>query len=135
MGSSGIYTLRYKCTNPAPWKRSDSYKTDVNVEKAGTYYTTYSATDKMGNVGKVVQKVVVQDTLKPVIGLKVGGSVVHQGAAKDTGVQGQKNPAHGYSFMAEQSGTGAFALAGVVAALAGVALMAFGGSKKTEIDV
>merc|ERR1712137_457344 len=46
--------------------------------------------------------VVVQDTLKPVIALKFGNAVVHQGSASDKGVNGETNPAKGY-FMADQS--------------------------------
>merc|ERR1711939_550302 len=46
---------------------------NVNYKKVGTYTVTYTATDSSGNqAASVSRKVVIRDTLKPVIGLKYG---------------------------------------------------------------
>lgn len=39
----------------------------VNVKKVGSYYLTYSVTDKSGNTTTAVRKIVVKDHVKPVI--------------------------------------------------------------------
>jgi hypothetical protein len=98
----------------------------VDIEKQGTYKLTYTATDKSGNVASVVVRTVkVQDTLKPVIALKYGGAVIHQGAASDKGINGEANPANRY-FMAEQGKSfNAWAMGAIAASVAGLALVAY----------
>ncbi|WP_161568896.1 Ig-like domain-containing protein [Exiguobacterium sp. SL-9] len=39
----------------------------INVKKVGSYYLTYSVTDKSGNTTTAVRKIVVKDHVKPVI--------------------------------------------------------------------
>jgi len=109
----------------------------IDVEKANDYSVTYSATDKSGNVGTFIQTVTIVDTLKPTIGLKFGGTVVHAGPALDRGVQGEKNPAHGYygSFMAEAATSSTMTLAAAAAATMGVALIAVSLRRSTDDSV
>merc|ERR1711871_1248819 len=69
-----------------------SYKEIVNVESTGTYYITYRVKDSNGNWNdntgctggqtgdENVRTVVIIDTLRPVIQLKYGGNVIHEGA-------------------------------------------------------
>lgn len=172
----GVYTVKYDCTNPAPWKKSaitakrtvivrdttdpvcklvgdstvsieasfpysdagancvdniDGVRTviktgDVNVEAAGTYHVTYTATDLSKNhAQQQVRTVVVEDTLKPVIALKFGGSVIHKSGAEDTGLGNEANPAKSY-FMAEQGQSfNAWAIGAIAASVAGLALVAY----------
>jgi hypothetical protein len=97
----------------------------VNVEKPATYYLTYTAVDKSKNQAtKIVRKVVVQDTLKPVIALKYGSQVLHKSKAADTGVRGEANPASKYIFMAEQVSNNGYMIGAVAAVVAGIALVA-----------
>jgi len=105
----------------------------VDIETAGVYKLTYHAEDKAGNEAKLVFRTVeVKDTLKPVIGLSVGGKYIHISDGADTGVNGENNPASKYySLMAESSGTGAWIL-GAAAAVVGVALVAFAQNKETK---
>jgi hypothetical protein len=124
------------CTDSIDGKLGVQFSGFVNVEMADTYHVTYSATDKSGNVGEFVQAVKVIDTLKPTIGLKIGHAVIHASGATDTGIGGQKNPAHGYfgSFMAE-GGSSAMPLVAMAAAAFGVALLAAQKPTKTELEV
>jgi hypothetical protein len=115
----------------------------VDVEKAGTYEVVYYASDKSGNVGKFVQHVKVVDTLKPVIGLKVGDwptdGVGIKSYAGDLGINGEANPVNadpnlmGYEqlypvrrrlVMARQAVVQSAETWAFVAAIAGVALVA-----------
>lgn len=172
----GVYTIKYDCTNPAPWKRSaiqavrtvtvqdttdpvitvrgldrvsieasfpyvDAGATcldnidgsrqvvrtgSVNVEVAAAYTLTYTCTDASNNhAQQKVRTVVVEDTLKPVIALKFGDSVIHKSNAEDKGLGEQSNPAKSY-FMAEQAqGFNAWAIGAVAASVAGLALVAY----------
>jgi len=91
--------------------------------------------------------VTVKDTLKPVIGLKLGGSIIHAGTASDIGLKAGGsghvsarnfiNPINKYyGFMEQGTGINAWALAGIAAAVAGVAILALGGSRKaSELEV
>jgi hypothetical protein len=104
----------------------------VDVEKPAVYPITYSATDSSGNIGTVTQQVTVMDTLSPLIGLKIGGKIVHQGYA------GDRDPAKGYfgngrRLMSEQSSvtdsTGGISwpLVGAMMAVAGLIHLLAGG--------
>jgi len=102
------------------------------VEKPDTYYLTYTAKDKSGNsASELVRKVLVQDTLKPVIALKYGNQLLHKSTAADKGLGNEANPAARYNFMSEQVSGNSYMIGAVAAAaLAGLALMAVG--KKEE---
>merc|ERR1712070_972219 len=103
------------CSDNYDSEITQSKVSHVNVEKAGTYHVTYRAVDKSGNSNtdcghrEVVRTVIVQDTLKPVIGLKYNDMVLKEGKMS-TG-----------RLMAEEAETrasmswlaGAFAVAGV----------------------
>jgi hypothetical protein len=70
-------------------KRKGAY----DIDKTGTYVLTYLAFDKSGNSAKpVLQTIVVQDTLKPVIQLSYGKTKeLHTGAHEDRGSNDQTN--------------------------------------------
>jgi hypothetical protein len=114
----------------------------VGSSKSG-YEVKWSCSDKMENTATCSQKVTVKDTLKPVIALKLGSTTIHVGGAADTGLKAGghghisksnfANPA-GIKFMEQVAGVNAWALAGVAAAVAGVAILAFGG-RKSELEV
>lgn len=106
----------------------------VDVEKVGTYPLTYSATDASGNLGRVIRTVHVMDTLKPVIGLKVGNKYIHTSKAQDTGVRGEANPAPAY-FMAENASSNAWIVAAAAAAISGVALFVSHVRKTPAVEI
>jgi len=83
----------------------------------------------------VVRFVVVKDTLKPVIGLTIGGKSIHVSAAEDKGVNGESNLAKSY-FMAESRQTaGQWAIGAIAAGVVGVVLVAFTRkSSNTDIE-
>jgi hypothetical protein len=62
----------------------------VDTEKPGTYIVTYTAEDKAGNVARFRQKVTVQDTLKPTIGLSFDGKWFKSVKAVDTAMHAGK---------------------------------------------
>jgi hypothetical protein len=99
----------------------------VNIEVAGTYKLTYTATDSSNNVAQKIRTVVVADTLKPVIGLNYGGKFFHKGDGSDTGANGEANPAKTYfKFMAEQSQSAqGWTIAAVSASIAGLAFVVY----------
>jgi hypothetical protein len=90
---------------------------DVDVEQVGTYYVTYRVKDANGNwndgdcVGPhhYIRTVVVVDSLKPVIGLKIDGKkLALQSQAEVSDTTGETNPVHakfGYPLFAESSMT------------------------------
>lgn len=120
-------------------------KSNVDVEKAGIYHTQWVCGDKHGNKDFYSQKVTVKDTLKPVIGLKLGADVIHSTTASDQGLKAGLNghvsktnfvnPLYNYKFMEQVSGVNAWALAGIAAAVAGVAILAMGGKRNSELEV
>merc|ERR1711865_634854 len=60
-------------------------KGSVYIYNTGTYELQYTARDKSGNVAKTLtRKVVIQDTLKPVIALSYKGKDIHIGDASDS---------------------------------------------------
>merc|ERR1711924_439549 len=75
----------------------------VQVTTTGTYYVTYSATDKTGNTNSVsslnascvpqVRTVTIKDTLRPVIQIMDGGKVIHTSLATDRGLGNEANAA------------------------------------------
>lgn len=70
----------------------------VDTSKVGTYTLFYNAADRAGNKAKTLSRVVkVVDSLKPVIGLKIGEQpYFHVSDASDLAVTGDKNPAADY---------------------------------------
>jgi len=72
----------------------------VNVERAGTYVVTYSATDESGNTNeckgnypKLTRRITVVDTLKPVIGLHWGNKQWFPSQEGEVSpITGRKNP-------------------------------------------
>jgi hypothetical protein len=62
------------------------------TEKTGTYVMTYTATDKSGNMAApLLQTIIVQDTLKPIIQLTYGTKVLHTSDHSDKGTNTQDN--------------------------------------------
>merc|ERR1711871_1766684 len=97
-----------------------SYKEIVNVESTGTYYITYRVKDSNGNWNdnsgctggqsgdENVRTVVIIDTLRPVIQLKYGGNVIHEGAGSfasgaANANRGNTTWSHSLNLMAEQA--------------------------------
>jgi len=70
----------------------------VDTSKVGSYTLFYNAADRVGNKAKTISRVVkVVDSLKPVIGLKIGEQpYFHVSDASDIAVTGDKNPAADY---------------------------------------
>jgi len=73
----------------------------VDTKKVGTYYVRYTAKDAQGNkAATVTRKIVIRDTLKPVIGLNYNNKVFHVSDSTDTATlhDGRKvvNPAGKY---------------------------------------
>ena len=74
---------------------------DITTEHVGTYRVTYRARDALGNwndgncLGSAhyVRVMTVVDTLKPVIALRMAGTLVSVGGAGGVGVNGEDNPA------------------------------------------
>jgi hypothetical protein len=129
-------------------KVKSSGTVDPNIP--GTYKLTYTAMDKVGNHAKdAIRTVIVQDTLKPVIALKYQGKLIHTSGGKDTGVtrvsavkgwnKAEPNPASNYfgrRLMADTTtGNGAWALAGLVASIAGLALVAYATKSSKDSDL
>merc|ERR1711990_504946 len=100
--------------------------------------------DKVGNHAKdAIRTVIVQDTLKP------EGKLIHTSGGKDTGVtrvsaakgwnKAEPNPASNYfgrRLMADTTtGNGAWALAGLVASIAGLALVAYATKSSKDSDL
>jgi hypothetical protein len=83
----------------------------VNVERPGTYFVTYSATDRHGNRNdgascrgggkQYVRRVKVVDTLKPVIALKMGAKLIHHGSVGDVSQSDvpHANPVKDWGYM------------------------------------
>jgi hypothetical protein len=118
----------------------------VDVDNVGDYVVTYRAMDAAGNYNdgscegsqSYERRVKVVDTLKPVIGLHVNGRLIRHGAGgvSDEISGGVSNPAEelyanmlaqNAALMTEQGTStqgSAWATAGIVAVVAGVALLA-----------
>jgi hypothetical protein len=120
----------------------------VDPNTPGTYKLTYTAMDKVGNHARdAIRTVVVQDTLKPVIALKYAGKTIHTSGGTDTAVtrvsaakgwnKKEANPAASYfALMAEgATGTGGWALAGLVASVAGLALVVYATKSPKESEL
>ena len=54
---------------------TDNRSSNLNMSIAGDYWITYTATDPSGNTGKVDRKVIVEDTIDPVITLADGDTI------------------------------------------------------------
>merc|ERR1712070_410243 len=80
----------------------------IDVEAVGTYTITYTATDESSNhclkdVNKnPTRTVVVADTLKPVIGLKYGGKLIHDSKSEQTSAHATH---HGRGFKQQNTKT------------------------------
>jgi hypothetical protein len=126
-----------------------------NLAYTGTYYLTFSATDRAGNQnncgnentnGYYVRTVIVQDTLPPVITLKTHQDkyLNKENVIKHTGNDvyhhdGNKSPAQNpaylfpfnpFSLMAEQRSVNGWMVGALASFVAGVALISF--SSKSE---
>jgi len=128
---------------------------DVNVEATGTYHVTYFTRDSYGNKNDVTcknskpytRKIVVVDTLRPVVSLKYRGVKIQQSAAHFKkqlgGVNAEANPAYDWKFsagrmragslMAEASSQNAWTLrhAAMGVGLLGIALLGVALSKNS----
>merc|ERR1711967_58506 len=135
----------------------------VNVEQTGTYVITYTATDESGNhCGADENKnprrtVVVADTLKPVIGLKYGGKLIHDSKSEQTSAHathhgkgfkqqntktfgnGQltTNPADNFFSLMAESGvsSSAFIFGAIASAISGVALFSYATQQRSTSAV
>jgi hypothetical protein len=99
-------TCSDEATDPRQLNKDIKQFGDVDVEQVGTYHITYRVKDASGNwndgdcVGPhtYIRTVVVVDSLKPVIGLKIDGQKLPLAAgAERSPVTGHTNPAHGAS--------------------------------------
>jgi len=126
----------------------------VTEQEPGTYFITYSATDAAGNANygpdctlkePLVRTVIVEDTLKPVISLTMkDGSILQSGSAGGLGhndvpnhaakadEDGGSNP---YLMAESPANVNGWIIAGVGAAVTGVALMGLSSSKSESLPV
>merc|ERR1712137_1292667 len=111
-----------------------------DVEKVKDYFLTYTTQDKSGNkqCKPYVRKIVVQDTLKPVISLHFNNKVIHKSDASDFGTNGKDQPnpaglaASNPNFMAEtQTSVNGWVIGAIASAVTGVALLGFSMKKNT----
>jgi hypothetical protein len=116
---------------------------EVDVEKAGIYKITYRGKNTANiwndnklckSAGPCVRTVEVTDTLKPVIHLQYGKTLLHKSAANDKGVNGEANPAA--KFMAQATTSTGVTIAAAFGAFAmGVAFLAHGLRKQDNADL
>merc|ERR1711865_595186 len=131
-----------------------TYANKITRSEAGKYVIFFHVTDKAMNAECTTYKrtVVVKDTLPPVITLHLNKKLIHQSAARQTGLGGEKNPAGTKanpfisdwrntkrvknSFMAESAtSVNGWVIGAIASAVTGVALLGFSASKTTQVSV
>ena len=151
------------CTDSLSGALTPHVYNGVDVEKTGTYEVTYRVKDGSGNWNdgqctgsqKYIRTVRVVDTLRPVIGLKYAGKLVHMSDSSDVSqtAAAHKNPAaswslFGSSLMEESQARSATSLAALcvgafLAACAMIALLVVrtpanqapsGGAERTPLN-
>jgi hypothetical protein len=108
---------------------------DAARSHPGIYHVVYRAKDSVGNWndGKCIgshqcrRKVVVQDTLKPVIALSYGKETIHVSSASDSPVHDSnlRNPAVSHFLMAEQKADSSWEAWIIGSAVVGAVLVAY----------